>query len=279
MSWNEVQRGNRTWWTGNPMTYDWHGELKAERFSREWYQAIDERFLEAARVSVTDQRPFDRVIPFERLAGASVLEIGCGMGLHTELMTAAGARVTAVDLSPTSIEATRKRLALRGLEATVQEADAEQLPFPDDSFDLVWSWGVIHHSARTARIVRHIGRVTRPGGEARIMVYNREGAATRMALFREYLLRGGFRRHSVEETLYRSTDGFSARFYVPDQFEDLFRAFFRDVKSELVGQDTDALPLPRQLRSLVLPLLSEPQQRRLQSQHGSMIFLTAAHPE
>jgi 2-polyprenyl-3-methyl-5-hydroxy-6-metoxy-1,4-benzoquinol methylase len=273
-----VQAGNKQWWTDNTMSYDWHGEISAERFSLPWFDAIDQRFIESARLYATDQRPFDRIIPFSRLQGAQVLEIGCGMGLHTELMVRAGAQVTAVDLSPTSVEATKRRLALKGLTARVVEGDAESLPAPDQAFDFIWSWGVIHHSSRTGRVVREIARVARPESEARVMVYNRNGAWAYSILVRDHLLKGQFLRHSFEETLYRSSDGFTARFYVREQFEDLFRTFFDDVSSELMGQDSDVLPLPRRLRKLALPLLPDGYQRKAQATRGSFIFLTARHP-
>jgi 2-polyprenyl-3-methyl-5-hydroxy-6-metoxy-1,4-benzoquinol methylase len=273
-----VQQGNKQWWTDNTMSYDWHNEIGAPRFSAEWYDAIDQRFIESARLYGTDQRPFDRIIPFDRLNGADVLEIGCGMGLHTELMARAGARVTAVDLSPTSVESTTRRLALKGLPGRVLEGDAEKLPFPDQSFDFVWSWGVIHHSSRTGRVVREIARVCRPNAEVRVMVYNRNGAWAYSILVRDHLLKRRFLHHSFEETLYHSSDGFTARFYVREQFEDLFRTFFENVSSELMGQESDVVPLPRQLRKLALKLLPELYQRGAQAKRGSFIFLTAQRP-
>jgi 2-polyprenyl-3-methyl-5-hydroxy-6-metoxy-1,4-benzoquinol methylase len=60
---------------------------------------------------------------------ATVLEIGCGMGLHSELMARAGARLHSIDLSPTSVEATQRRFALKHLDGNIQQADAERLPF------------------------------------------------------------------------------------------------------------------------------------------------------
>jgi 2-polyprenyl-3-methyl-5-hydroxy-6-metoxy-1,4-benzoquinol methylase len=279
MEWQDVQRGNQAWWTENPMAYDWHNEIAHPRFSRAWFDAVDARFLEASRLDLTRDRPFDRILPYERLRGARVLEIGCGMGLHTSLMAGAGAEVEAIDLSPTSIEATRKRLELLGLSARVQQADAERLPFADRTFDLVWSWGVIHHSARTTRIVREIGRVTKPEGEARVMVYNREGMSARIAFVRDHLLKGRFLESSFDETLFRGTDGFSARHYVREQLEDLFRGFFRDVSSEVLGQLPDAVPLPRRLRALVAPLVPQPVIRDMLARYGSFLFVVAGHPE
>jgi 2-polyprenyl-3-methyl-5-hydroxy-6-metoxy-1,4-benzoquinol methylase len=273
-----VQQGNKQWWTDHTMSYDWHNEIGSSRFSADWFDAIDQRFIESARLYGTDARPFDRIIPFDRLSGADVLEIGCGMGLHTELMARAGARVTALDLSPTSVEATTRRLALKGLPGRVQEGDAENLPFPDKSFDFVWSWGVIHHSSRTGRVVREIARVCRPNAEVRVMVYNRNGAWAYAILVRDHLLKRRFLHSSFEETLYHSSDGFTARFYVKEQFEDLFRTFFENVSSELMGQDSDVVPLPRQMRKLALKVLPEKYQREAQARRGSFIFLTASKP-
>lgn len=269
----EVQQGNRQWWTRNTMSYDWHSEISAPRFSAGWFDAIDRRFIDSARLYGTDQQPFDRVIPFSRIAGARVLEIGCGMGLHTELMARAGADVTSLDLSPTSVAATTVRLNLKGLKATVVEGDAEAIPFPAGSFDFVWSWGVIHHSSRTARVVREIARVCVPDAECRVMVYNRNGAWAYSILVRDFLLKGGFMKKSFEETLYNSSDGFSARFYIREQFEDLFRAYFRDVSSEIIGQESDAVPLPRQIRKLAVRILPESYLRSAQGRRGSFIFL------
>jgi SAM-dependent methyltransferase len=273
-----VQQGNKRWWTENTMSYDWHNEIGAPRFSLEWYDAVDRGFLAGARLYGSDATPFDRIIPFDLLAGKEVLEIGCGMGFHTELMTRAGARVTAVDLSPTSVEATRRRLELKGLSARVMEGDAENLPFPSASFDFVWSWGVIHHSSRTGRAVRQIARVLRPNGECRIMVYNRLSTWAYSILVRDHLFKGRFLRHSFEETLYSSSDGFSARFYVREQFEDLCRGFFQDVSSEIMGQESDVVPLPRQLRKYALRLLPLSYLKTAQAARGSFIFLTAKRP-
>jgi len=273
-----VQQGNKQWWTENTMSYDWHNEIGAARFSKEWFDSIDGRFIDGARLYGSDQQPFDRIIPFEKIAGADVLEIGCGMGLHTELMVRAGAKVTSLDLSPTSVEATTARLKLKGLSARVLEGDAESIPIPSGSFDFVWSWGVIHHSSRTARVVREIARVSRPTAECRVMVYNRDGAWARSIFVRDFLLKGQFLTQSFEETLYRSSDGFSARFYVREQFEDLFRGFYRDVASEIMGQESDAIPLPRQLRKYAVRLLPDAYLRKAQARRGSFIFLTANNP-
>jgi hypothetical protein len=110
------------------------------------------------------------------------------------------------------------------------------------------------------------------------MVYNRASTWAYSILLRDHLLKGRFLRHSFEETLYSSSDGFSARFYVQEQFDDLFRTFFQDVSSEIVGQESDVVPLPRHLRKYALRLLPLSYLKGAQAKRGSFIFLTARSP-
>jgi 2-polyprenyl-3-methyl-5-hydroxy-6-metoxy-1,4-benzoquinol methylase len=271
----EVQAGNTAWWTANTMSYDWKDKVSKERFSPAWFDEIDRRFIHGARLFAHGAQPFDQIIPFADLAGKRVLEIGCGMGLHTELMTRAGASVTAVDISPTSIEATSRRLKLKGLEASVYLADAESLQ-GRASFDFIWSWGVIHHSSRTGRIVRNIAHLLTPDGSCRVMVYNRGGITVPVVYVKDHLLRGRFFRQDFDTTLSTSWDGFTARFYTADQLGDLFRTFFDEVRVSVCGQDADALPLPSRLRRPVLKLVSADWLKRRQATHGAFLFVEAS---
>jgi 2-polyprenyl-3-methyl-5-hydroxy-6-metoxy-1,4-benzoquinol methylase len=207
-----VQEGNKKWWTAHTMSCDWKDASRLEKFSSAWFDDIDRRFLHAARLNSNTPNPFSDLMAVEQLRGRRVLEIGCGMGFHSEMLARAGADVSATDLSPTSVDATKRRIELRNLRADVRQMDAEVLDFPSGSFDMVWSWGVIHHSSRTGRIVREIERVLRPGGKARIMVYNLEGMPTYIVFVTRYLL-GFWRGRSLDEMLRRSTDGFNARSY------------------------------------------------------------------
>jgi SAM-dependent methyltransferase len=113
-----------------------------------------------------------RFARFERGAGKRVLEVGVGAGTDFVNWVRRGAVATGVDLTEAGVALTRERLALEGLSADVRVADAEQLPFDDASFDIVYSWGVLHHSPDTARAIAEVHRVLRPGGTALVMVYH-----------------------------------------------------------------------------------------------------------
>ena len=269
-----VSAGNRRWWTGHTMSYDWSDKIAAEKFSAAWFDEIDRRFVHDARLFAHDRSPFDRIIPFDGLKDRAVLEIGCGMGLHSELMAKAGARVTALDVSDTSVEATQRRAALKGFVCDVRQGDAAAMDFPDASFDLVWSWGAIHHAAYTGRIVREIHRVLKPGGQARVMVYNLEGMPAYMTMVRKHLL-GFWRGKSFDRALWADTDGYSARYYTRDTLADLFNTFFAKTSVEVYGQAADAIPLPRRLRALLRPLLSDDYLKRKMRERGAFLFITA----
>jgi 2-polyprenyl-3-methyl-5-hydroxy-6-metoxy-1,4-benzoquinol methylase len=273
----EVQAANRTWWETTPMTYDWRGETKLDRNSDRWFDDQDARMHRTSSHFATRSIPFDRIIPYGDLRDQEVLEVGVGAGMHSELMARAGASVTGIDLTAAAIESTRTRFETRGLTGTFDRWDAEQ-PRTDfeNRFSFVWSWGVIHHSAHTARIVRNVASWLKPEGRFAGMVYHRDATEPAIALLRDGLLKARLRSHSVDELLWRNTDGFSARFYPADQWRDLLLGFFEKATVRISGQMVDAVPLPRWLRSVVEPRLSSRLRDRILERFGSFLIFDAA---
>jgi len=151
---------------------------------------------------------------FPEARGKSVLEIGVGMGAdHEQLARNNPSRLCGIDLTERAIEFTSKRLALSDFKSELQVSDAENLPFPDDSFDVVYSWGVLHHSPNTQRAFQEVARVLKPGGIARIMIYHknsmtgfllwaRYGLKNRLSLaetYSRYLESPGTKAYSIQE--------------------------------------------------------------------------------
>jgi SAM-dependent methyltransferase len=142
--------------------------------ARQFFQRIDAEFARQAYFAQAPGDPlFSRIIRYPELSGSRVLEIGCGLGAISAELARQGARVTSVDLTSTGVTAVTARYRLESLNGRAIQADAERLPFASDAFDFVWSWGVLHHTPRTAEAVREAGRVLRRGGELSLMLYNR----------------------------------------------------------------------------------------------------------
>ena len=119
-----------------------------------------------------------------------VLEIGIGLGADHQLFAEAGARLTGIDLTERAIDHVRRRFDAFGLQSDLRVINAERLPFPEQSFDLVYSWGVLHHTPDTMRAVSETRRVLRPGGRARVMIYHRRSLVGFMLWCRYALLAG-----------------------------------------------------------------------------------------
>lgn len=109
---------------------------------------------------------------FSEAHGKRVLEIGVGLGADHQQFAANGANLFGIDLTERAIEHTRRRLIAFNLQSKLSVGDAENLDFGDATFDVVYSWGVLHHSPDTPQAVSEVWRVLRPGGIARVMIYH-----------------------------------------------------------------------------------------------------------
>lgn len=110
---------------------------------------------------------------FPNGAGRQVLEIGCGNGVDGLMFARHGAHYTGVDLTAEAIDATRRHFAAENATGTFQQENSEKLGFADESFDIVYSFGVLHHTPHPAQAIREVHRVLKPGGTARVMLYHR----------------------------------------------------------------------------------------------------------
>jgi len=138
-----------------------------EKYTKEYFEEIEE-----FRYRI--QPEIFSFAEFTRWHGKRILEVGVGAGTDFLQWARAGAKVYGVDLTEQACEHVRRRLELYGFQAEeIKVADCEKLPFEDNFFDLVWSWGVIHHTPDTEKALTEIVRVLKPGGVAKIMIYHR----------------------------------------------------------------------------------------------------------
>jgi len=173
---------------------------------------------------------------FQSARGLKVLEIGVGMGADYFEWLKAGAQAVGVDLSAASIERARQRCEQAGYRPDLRVADAEQLPFPDNSFDVVYSYGVMHHSPNTRQCIWEARRVLRPGGQARIMVYHHPSVTGAMLWLSYGILRGKSLRQSVFDHL----ESPGTKTYTRGEAMQLLDGF-RDVEMRVVFSPGDFL--------------------------------------
>src|SRR4029453_12165479 len=110
---------------------------------------------------------------FSRWGGKKVLELGCGIGTADVNFARGGAEVTVVELSGESVDLCRQRFAVFGLTATFHQGNAEELSrvVPVETYDLIYSFGVIHHTPTPSRALEEIRKYMGPGSELRLMLY------------------------------------------------------------------------------------------------------------
>jgi SAM-dependent methyltransferase len=173
------------------------------------------------------------VIDAERSAGKDVLEIGVGLGSDHLSFALAGARMHALDLSAEHLRHTQRHLNFHGRQTEARLGDAERNPWPDNSFNLVYSFGVLHHTPGTAVAVQEVLRVLRPGGVAVIGLYHRDSwfywlwtILWRGVLRLGLVLKG--KRRLLSEIEYRSVDNDAlplVKVYSRSQAKRLFTGF------------------------------------------------------
>jgi ubiquinone/menaquinone biosynthesis C-methylase UbiE len=154
----------RSFWQANPCGTKF---ANAEPGTRRFYELV-----EGHRYRTEWHIP--KAAGFAETKGLKVLEIGCGLGTDGAQFAKTGADYTGVDLTDAAIELARRRFQLFNLPGQFQTADAERLEFADETFDLVYSHGVLHHTPDIAAAISEIHRVLKPRGRAVVMLYHRD---------------------------------------------------------------------------------------------------------
>jgi ubiquinone/menaquinone biosynthesis C-methylase UbiE len=159
---------------------------KSEKYSLEYFEEIEKyRYLTEPEIFSFAQ--------FTRFHGKKVLEVGYGAGTDFIQWIRAGARAYGIDITKEGYNNLENRLKVYNLKAEdVKISDCENIPYPDNFFDLVYSWGVIHHTANTPRALEEIIRVCGYNGKCKLMVYNRHSLNSLYLWIKKALLKGKF---------------------------------------------------------------------------------------
>ena len=153
----------QAFWNANPCNSDLsHSEERVRYFQ----EISDRRYGYEWHIPIVGK--------FYTFRGKDVLEIGCGIATDGFEFAKSGANYVGVDLTPRAVEFAQERFNLLRMPGRFEIVNAEEkLPFADNTFDHVYSFGVIHHSPTPEKIVREIRRVLKKGGTFTVMLYNR----------------------------------------------------------------------------------------------------------
>ncbi len=159
---------------------------KSEKYSLKYFEEIEQhRYLTEPEIFSFAQ--------FTRFYGKKVLEVGYGAGTDFIQWIRAGARTYGIDITKEGYNHLINRLNVYNLKAEeIQIADCENIPYPNNFFDLVYSWGVIHHTGDTPKALSEIIRVCDYNGKCKIMVYNRHSLNSLYLWIKKALLKGKF---------------------------------------------------------------------------------------
>jgi SAM-dependent methyltransferase len=201
----ETKARVQAFWEADPCGAE-HGD--APEGTPEFFAQVERRRAEL--------EPFiARYADFPLTRGQRVLEIGVGAGTDFVRFARAGAQATGIDLTEHAIRLVRRRLENEELDATLLQADAEALPFPNGAFDRVYSWGVLHHTPDTARAVGEAQRVLAPGGRLCVMLYARHSWVAYGLWAKHGLLKGRPQRSLADVLAHHmeseGTKGYSVR--------------------------------------------------------------------
>ncbi len=168
----------------NRQSCDTH-HARSDKFTVEYFEQIE-------RWRYADQAFIHSFAQFTRYHGKRVLEVGFGAGTDFIQWLRAGALASGVDLTEEALANVTHRIQVYKLPPpeSLKVADAENLPFASDTFDLGYSWGVLHHTPDTEKALGELVRVVRPGGEIKIMLYNRRSLCACRCWVKHALLKG-----------------------------------------------------------------------------------------
>lgn len=225
----------RTFWEQEPCGSSEPIVGNLEPNTKVWFERIEEH-----RYAV---EPYiHSIAQFSRHHGKKLLEVGVGAGTDHLQWARAGAECFGVDLTEAAIATTKTRFDLYGFKSNLQRVDAEVLPYSDETFDIVYSWGVIHHSEKPEAIISEINRVLKPGGLFIGMLYGRHSPLV-FKFWVKYALFAGKPWLSFADVIWNRMESVGTKSYTVPELQKMFSGFqATEMIPTITKYDTDHWP-------------------------------------
>ena len=238
---DEYKNQTQDQWNGNPCGAQYAQNSEAETLS--WFREIETHRYE-------EYAPWmPEIMEFSQHAGERILEIGGGLGTDLVQFAKNGGHVTNVDLSKKHLELAKKNFELRGLKGTFIHGDAEDLPLENNTFDLVYSHGVLHHTPNAKTLINEIGRVLKPGGRVIVMVYAENSWHYWVQIvLRRGVIGGLLRCHSVGEIMSRHVE------FTETGSRPLVKVYSRTRLRQMFARFDNVQIVKRQMTAAEIPL-------------------------
>ena len=242
---NNNNRFNKEWWDKNPMTYeDWN-------LPKNVRSSIDIDKLKKINSAYINDNPYLNVF-FKNLKNDNqeniVLDIGCGWGTSAVILSKIFKEVYSIDISEKAVYAAKENVRLNGIPEKVKlkTYDAEELDFTN-YFDFVYSWGVIHHSHDTKKILVNIYRGLKENGQCLIMIYNKNSLRYYLKglyyLIFKFKIFSGYNLQSVQKLF---TDGFYQKHYSQSELRKILKEIgFKNINFDLTHMSKPYLPFTK----------------------------------
>jgi 2-polyprenyl-3-methyl-5-hydroxy-6-metoxy-1,4-benzoquinol methylase len=243
---SEKNKLNEDWWDKNPMTYeDWDlPEDERSLKNEEKFKNINSAYMQSNPYLVDVFENFKNEGNQENV----VLDIGCGWGTSTVMLSKIFKKVHSIDISTKSIGATKDNVNLNGNPERVDlsKFDAEKLNF-NNFFDQIYSWGVIHHSHDTNQILSNLHKALKENGKCLIMIYYKNSL--------RYYLKGLyylifklkiFSGHNLDSVQKFFTDGFYHTHYTKSELRKILSDIgFKNISFDVTHMEPAYLPFSK----------------------------------
>ncbi len=213
-----------------------------ETIKRYWEKSIPVSFI-SEKWSYAQKRKFKyelqdymhEAFKFQEFSGKKVLEIGCGSGIDAVEFARNGAIVTAIDITDNAVALTRELAKEAGVSITVVKQDKNGIPYKDNVFDCIYSFGVLHHIPDVDSVLKEAHRVLKPGGVIMAMLYHRDSILWAYSILKRWADNHQKPRelNDIVATSYYSERNEGCPYvkaYTKSEARELFEQYFEDVE-------------------------------------------------